>query len=118
MGSGDPAIDADVVLVGQEVFRRLQIPVTLLLTSLGDPACRPKYREALLAFLRGLGDRLPAAARARAEQNPLRVLDMKDPLVEELTAGAPLMRDFLCDACAAHDEAVRELLAGARSEER
>src|ERR671910_186734 len=94
MGSDAPAIDADVVLVGNEVFR-------------------PAYREALLAFLNGLGDKLPAAARARAEQNPLRVLDMKDPLVEELTAGAPLVRDFLCGACKAHDEAVRELLAGA-----
>ncbi|HEX4908839.1 MAG TPA: ATP phosphoribosyltransferase regulatory subunit, partial [Actinomycetes bacterium] len=113
MGSNDPAIDADVVLVGHEVFRRLDIDVTLLLTSLGDPACRPAYREALLGFLRGLGDKLPAAARARAEQNPLRVLDMKDPLVEELTAGAPLMRDYLCGPCKAHDEAVRELLAGA-----
>ena len=112
MGSDAPAIDADVVLVGHEVFRRLQIPVTLLLTSLGDPVCRPAYREALLTFLHGLGDKLPAAARARAEQNPLRVLDMKDPLVEELTAEAPLMRDFLCGACKAHDEAVRELLAG------
>jgi histidyl-tRNA synthetase len=113
MGSDDPAIDADVVLVGHEIFRRLDIPVTLLLTSLGDQTCRPAYREALLAFLRGLGDRLPAAARARAEQNPLRVLDSKDPLVEELTAGAPLLRDYLCGACKAHDEAVRELLAGA-----
>ena len=112
MGSDAPAIDADVVLVGHEVFRRLEIPVTLLLTSLGDPVCRPAYREALLAFLHGLGDKLPAAARARAEQNPLRVLDMKDPLVEELTAEAPLMRDYLCGACKAHDEAVRELLAG------
>jgi histidyl-tRNA synthetase len=113
IGSDAPAIDADVVLVGQEIFRQLGVPVTLLLTSLGDPACRPPYREALLAFLRGLGDRLPAAARARAAQNPLRVLDMKDPLVEQVTAEAPLLRDFLCDACKAHDEAVRELLAGA-----
>ncbi len=111
MGSNDPAIDADVILVGHETFRRLEVPVTLLLTSLGDPVCRPAYREALLSFLRGLGDKLPAAARARAEQNPLRVLDMKDPVVEELTAEAPLMRDYLCGACKAHDEAVRELLA-------
>ena len=111
MGSGDPAIDADVILVGHEAFRRLGIPVTLLLTSLGDAACRPAYREELLGFLRGLGGRLPAEARARAEQNPLRVLDMKDPRVQELTADAPLLRDFLCGACKAHDEAVRELLA-------
>jgi histidyl-tRNA synthetase len=113
MGSNDPAIDADVILVGNEIFRQLAVPVTLLLTSLGDATCRPAYRDKLLEFLRGLGDRLPAEARRRAEQNPLRVLDMRDPLVQELTAGGPLMRDFLCDACQAHDEAVKELLGGA-----
>jgi histidyl-tRNA synthetase len=113
LGSDDPAIDADVVLVGNEVFRRLGMPVTLLLTSLGDATCRPAYREALLGFLRGLGDRLPAEARARAEQNPLRVLDMKDPRTQELTADAPLLRDHLCGPCQAHYEAVRELLAAA-----
>jgi histidyl-tRNA synthetase len=113
LGSDDPAIDADVVLVGNEVFRRLGMPVTLLLTSLGDATCRPAYREELLGFLRGLGDRLPAEARARAEQNPLRVLDMKDPRTQGLTADAPLLRDHLCGPCQAHYEAVRELLAAA-----
>ncbi len=110
IGSPDPAVDADVVLVGHEIFRALGIDVTLLLTSLGDPECRPAYRERLLEFLRGLGDELPAEARARAEQNPLRVLDMKDPRVRELTAGAPLMRDWLCAACKVHDDTVRSLL--------
>jgi histidyl-tRNA synthetase len=113
MGSDDPTIDADVVLVGSEIFRRLAVPVTLLLTSLGDPTCRPAYRRRLFEFLDGLGDKLPAEARRRAEQNPLRVLDMKDPRVQELTAEAPLLRDLLCKACQAHDEAVKELLAGA-----
>src|SRR6266498_2788729 len=95
VGSGEPAVDADVVLVGHEVFRALGIEVTLLLTSLGNGECRPVYRERLLEFLRGLGDKLPSEVRARAEQNPLRVLDMKDPYVQELTADAPLMRDSL-----------------------
>lgn len=113
VGSADPAVDADVILVGEEVFRQLGAEVTLLLTSLGDATCRPAYRERLLGFLRGLGDRLPAEARARAEQNPLRVLDMKDPRVQELTAGAPLLRDSLCDACQTYHEQVCELLAAA-----
>ncbi|HYT26595.1 MAG TPA: histidine--tRNA ligase, partial [Actinomycetota bacterium] len=113
VGSDAPALDADVVLVGHEIFRRLGVEATLLLTSLGDAECRPAYRARLLEFLRGLGGDLPAEARARAEQNPLRVLDMKDPLVQELTADAPLMRDALCPACRAHDEAVRGLLADA-----
>jgi len=113
LGSGDPALDADVVLVGHEVFLGLGAEVTLLLTSLGDAECRPAYRSRLLDFLRGLGDDLPAAARARAELNPLRVLDMKDPRVQEVTADAPLMRDALCSACRAHDDRVRGLLADA-----
>jgi histidyl-tRNA synthetase len=113
IGSAEPAVDADVILVGHEVFRTLGIEVTLLLTSLGDPECRPVYRERLLDFLRGLGDRLPGEVRARAELNPLRVLDMKDPLVQELTADAPVMRDSLCTACKAHDDTVRSLLADA-----
>jgi histidyl-tRNA synthetase len=113
IGSADPAVDADVILVGHEIFRVLGIEVTLQLTSLGDAECRPAYRDRLLEFVRGLGDRLPAEVRARAEQNPLRLLDMKDPLVQELTAGAPLMRDFLCASCRAHDDTVRGLLAEA-----
>jgi histidyl-tRNA synthetase len=113
IGSPEPAVDVDVILVGHEVFRVLGIDVTLLLTSLGDPKCRPVYRERLLGFLRGLGDKLPAEARARAEQNPFRVLDMKDPRVQELTAGAPLMRDSLCTDCKAHDATVRALLRDA-----
>jgi histidyl-tRNA synthetase len=112
-GSADPAVDADVILVGEEIFRALGVDATLQLTSLGDAECRPAYRERLLEFLRGLGDKLPAEVRARAEQNPLRVLDMKDPLVQELTADAPIIRDSLCAACKAHDETVRGLLADA-----
>jgi histidyl-tRNA synthetase len=113
IGSADPAVDADVILVGHEIFRALGVEVTLQLTSLGDAECRPAYRDRLLEFVRGLGDRLPAGVRARAEQNPLRLLDMKDPLVQELTAAAPLMRDFLCAPCKAHDDTVRGLLAEA-----
>src|SRR6266508_804670 len=70
-------------------------------------------RQRQLEFLRGLGDKLPSEVRARAEQNPLRVLDMKDPYVQELTADAPLMRDSLCADCKAHDDTVRSLLAEA-----
>jgi histidyl-tRNA synthetase len=113
IGSADPAVDADVILVGHEIFRLLGIQVTLQLTSLGDAECRPAYRDRLLEFVRGLGDRLPDEVRARAEQNPLRLLDMKDPRVQELTADAPLMRDFLCAPCRAHDDTVRGLLAEA-----
>ncbi|RKS77742.1 histidyl-tRNA synthetase [Motilibacter peucedani] len=106
VGSDDPALDAEVVAIGDEAFRSLGLTgYRLELTSLGDARCRPAYREALLGFLRGLP--LDEATRARAEANPLRVLDDKRPEVQALVADAPIMLDALCDDCAAHFAQVR-----------
>ncbi len=79
--------------------------VRLLLTSLGDPACRPAYRERLTAFLQGLD--LDDDTRRRAALNPLRVLDDKRPQVQAQLGDAPLMVDALCSACADHHAAVQ-----------
>jgi histidyl-tRNA synthetase len=85
------------------------LEVELLLTSLGDPACRPAYVEKLRSFLRNLP--LPDEdTRQRVERNPLRVLDDKRPEVIEMVAGAPLMVDELCADCQAHYDAVRQYL--------
>ena len=105
IGLTDPALDAEVVALAWEGYQRLGLrQVRLLLTSLGDPACRPAYREELSAFLAGLD--LDAATRERAQLNPLRVLDDKRPEVQALLGGAPLMPDHLCADCKAHHEAV------------
>ncbi|RZS89430.1 histidyl-tRNA synthetase [Motilibacter rhizosphaerae] len=109
VGTDDPALDAEVVAIGDEAFRGLGLTgYRLELTSLGDATCRPAYREQLLGFLRALP--LDEATRARAEINPLRVLDDKRADVRALTADAPLMLDSLCDACAEHFATVRGLL--------
>ena len=101
IGSDDPLLDAEVVAVADEGFRALGLrDYTLELTSLGDAACRPAYRDVLTAFLDGLD--LDDDTRTRARINPLRVLDDKRPQVQEQLAGAPLMADHLCAACAAH----------------
>ena len=105
LGLTDPALDAEVVALAWQGFAGLGLSqVRLLLTSLGDPACRPAYRERLTAFLTGL--ELDGATRARAVVNPLRVLDDKRPELQALLAGAPLMADHLCEACREHHEAV------------
>lgn len=109
MGSDDPALDAEVVSLADEGFRALGLRhYTLLLTSLGDQACRPAYRELLREFLRGLD--LDAQTRRRAEVNPLRVLDDKRPDVQAQLVGAPLMVDHLCESCRAHYDEVRGYL--------
>ncbi len=111
IGLVDPALDAEVVALAWEGFRALGLTeVRLLLTSLGDPACRPAYREELAAFLAGLD--LDEATRARALLNPLRVLDDKRDAVQKQLADAPLMSDRLCADCKAHHDAVVEGLHG------
>ncbi|MCA2226708.1 histidine--tRNA ligase [Nonomuraea aurantiaca] len=112
LGSEDPALDAEIIVLGAQGFAALGLTgVRLLINSLGDKTCRPAYRAALQEFLRGLD--LDADTRARIEINPLRVLDDKRPEVQAQLTGAPLVVDHLCAACKTYHEEVRALLSAA-----
>lgn len=105
IGIDDPALDAEVIAIADTGFRSLGLDgFRLELTSLGDDTCRPQYRELLQDFLFKLD--LDPETRARAELNPLRVLDDKRPHVREMTADAPLMLDHLSDVAKAHFDTV------------
>ncbi|WP_326638825.1 histidine--tRNA ligase [Streptosporangium sp. NBC_01755] len=109
LGSEDPALDAELILLAVDGYAALGLTgVRLLINTLGDKECRPVYRAALQDFLRGLD--LDEPTRQRIEINPLRVLDDKRPEVQERLAGAPLVVDHLCGACKAYHEEVRSLL--------
>ena len=110
IGVDDPALDAEVIAVADEGYRRLGITGHRIeLTSLGDSTCRPAYRAKLQEFLRGLP--LDEETKQRAELNPLRVLDDKRPEVREMVADAPLMIDHLSAEAKDHYERVKEHLA-------
>ncbi len=105
IGVDDPALDAEVIAIADSGFRSLGLDgFRLEITSLGDETCRPQYRELLQQFLFRLN--LDEATRARAEINPLRVLDDKRPHIREMTADAPVMLDHLSDAAKAHFDTV------------
>ncbi|WP_286955066.1 MULTISPECIES: histidine--tRNA ligase [Corynebacterium] len=109
IGVDDPALDAEVVALADRSFRALGLKgFRLELTSLGDNNCRPAYREKLQEFLFKLN--LDEETRHRAEINPLRVLDDKRPEIQEATADAPLMLDYLDHECQEHFETVTGLL--------
>jgi histidyl-tRNA synthetase len=76
----------------------------LEITSLGDETCRPQYRELLQDFLFRLD--LDDATRARAQINPLRVLDDKRQHVRDMTVDAPVMLDHLSDVAKGHFDTV------------
>ena len=89
-------------------YRALGLPdLELHLNSIGDPACRPAYREALVAYFRPLRDRLSAESQERLEKNPMRILDSKEERDQEFIPDAPRISGYLCDACREHFETVR-----------
>ncbi|MFY1676085.1 MULTISPECIES: histidine--tRNA ligase [unclassified Streptomyces] len=112
IGVEDPALDAEMIILADQAYRSLGLrEFRILLNSLGDRECRPVYRAALRDFLGGLD--LDEDTVRRAELNPLRVLDDKREEVRRQLASAPLLRDYLCDACKAFHEEVRELVSAA-----
>ena len=115
LGAAEPSADAEVISVLWRYFEALGIPpasMRLLLNSMGDDACRPAYREKVAAFIRDRSGGLCEECGRRADANPLRAFDCKNPACVGVMAEAPLLRDELCGACAAHHSAVKERLAG------
>ncbi|WP_306507381.1 histidine--tRNA ligase [Corynebacterium sp.] len=109
IGVDDPALDAEIIALADRSYRSLGLSqFRLVLTSLGDHDCRPAYREKLQEFLFKLD--LDEDTKARAELNPLRVLDDKRPEVQEQLVDAPLMLDHLNNECREHFETVTGLL--------
>lgn len=110
-GPASPMADAELIGAADGVLRAIGVQGTQLrLNSLGCPACRAAYREALTAYLAARRDRLCPNCVRRMEANPLRALDCKEPGCAEACADAPVITDYLCDDCAAHFAAVRAAL--------
>ncbi len=108
IGDAGPAVDAEIIELGARFFAEAGLEgVEVSLNSIGDPACRPAYLEALSAYYRDQGDRLPSAERDRLVRSPLRLLDSKDPAMAGINAAAPRITEHLCAACSAHFTAVQ-----------
>ena len=114
IGSDDPAVDAETILLLSEILEALGARgLRLRLASLGTAASRAAYREELTAHLRANEDRLSQEVRDRIDLNPLRAFDADHPGTREVMAGAPLLLDFLDDDDHEHFEAVKALLDAA-----
>jgi histidyl-tRNA synthetase len=111
IGSEDPAIDAEVIQLYDELLARLGVTnYELLLNSIGDENCRPAYLERLTAWLDAHDDVLDDEARQKRATSPLRVFDVKSEQVQAALEDAPKIGDSLCDACRAHFESVQAQL--------
>ena len=113
-GLEGPDIDAELILLCARFWRELGLDgLRLEINSLGTPASRQRYREALVEYFRERQSELDEDSRRRLDSNPLRILDSKNPLMQPLIADAPAMTGFLDEESKAHFERLLELLDAA-----
>lgn len=111
-GIASPFIDAQIIFMLVILFARLSVTDTQVhINSLGCPACRPKFKEALSDLLSSVTQKLCSDCIRRSARNPMRTLDCKVPSCREALSGAPSMLDYLCAECSNHFEAVKDSLA-------
>ncbi|MBB1439633.1 histidine--tRNA ligase [Shewanella sp. SG41-4] len=111
-GIGSADIDAEVLMLSARLWDLLGIKehVALELNTLGDPAERAAYRDALIAFLEQHKDKLDEDSQRRMYSNPLRVLDSKDQQVQAILGDAPALMDYLGEDSKTHFSTLCELL--------
>ncbi len=113
IGSASPVLDVEVIQTLLALFDAVDAPpLTLLLNSIGCPACRPAYVDGLRRFLEAHLAEIPGGFQARIATNPLRLYDAKDDAVQALLSQYPPIVAHLCDACRTHHEIVKATLAG------
>lgn len=109
-GRADAAIDAELILMLDDLRRDLGLELDFQVNSLGCLRCRPAFREALLRWGREHYAELCDDCHQRLERNPLRILDCKIDV--HLTESAPSSLNYLCEDCRRHLEIVQSLLTG------
>src|SRR6202043_812049 len=110
-GSQSPARDAEILELLATLLDRVGITNwTLELNSVGCPADRAKFNEALRQALAPVVDKMCVDCRRRAVTNPLRVFDCKVPEDQPIIKTLPTITEFLDEACRVHYDEVKTIL--------
>ncbi len=110
-GIGTPGQDVESIDLLYCFYKRLGLKhLKLNINTLGNPASRQAFRQALVDYLGKYKADLSKDSQIRLEVNPLRILDSKDTKDQEILQGAPRLMDFLTPESKDHLERVCELL--------
>ena len=113
-GFAGPDIDAEQILMGARLWGDLGLDgIKLQLNTLGQLDERAKHRAELISYFERYADLLDDDARRRLHTNPLRILDSKNPTMQEMIGGAPRLLDHLGAESMAHFEGVQRVLRDA-----
>jgi histidyl-tRNA synthetase len=110
-GRPDAACDAELLILLDDLRRDLGLTFSFEINSIGDAACRPAFRQAVLDFGLAHEQQLCDDCKRRIRQNPLRLLDCKTDAA--LVESAPKSIDYLCEPCRSHYDTVKALLKAA-----
>ena len=114
LGFAGPDVDAELIAMCAALWKELGLEgIRLELNSIGSSEERARYRGELIGYLETRIESLDADAKRRMHTNPLRVLDSKNPVVQDALRDAPVLMNFLGDASLAHFEGLKKLLAAA-----
>ncbi len=111
LGGDDPVLDALIIKICFLILKELGFKnIMVNINSIGDKECRPAYKKELVNYYRKKFNYLCKDCKRKLKDNPLRLLDCKEPECVELKAQAPQMIEHLCDACKTHFKSVLEFL--------
>ncbi len=114
MGYEGPDVDAELIILCARMWRRIGLDrLTLEINSLGSDEARGRYRDELVRYFTGVKNRLDEDSIRRLDKNPLRILDSKNPDMQDLVAAAPVLLDFLDTESAEHFAELKRLLDAA-----
>ena len=114
IGSNDPAIDAEVIALAMDVYKRAGLSkLKLVINSLGDTACRTAHKEALIEHFSPHIETFCSDCKTRLEKNPLRILDCKVDSENPLIESAPSLADYLNEESTVYFDTVKAYLEDA-----
>ena len=99
-GEMNPVIDAQIIQVFYNILKEFKLKnLTVDVNSIGDSACRPYYKKLLVSYFKSRINSLCIDCRRRLRENPLRILDCKEQII-----------DHLCESCHRHFKELLEFL--------
>lgn len=114
IGSNDPAIDAEVIALAMDAYKRAGLSkLKLVINSLGDTACRTAHKEALIEHFSPHIETFCSDCKTRLEKNPLRILDCKVDSENPLIESAPSLADYLNEESTVYFDTVKAYLEDA-----
>ena len=110
-GAQNPTMDAEIVSLAINFLKSVGLTdLAVNINSIGCPECRKAYQQALKEYLKPRYDELCDTCKGRFERNPLRIIDCKSEICQDIVKNVPTLLDYICDDCREHFEKFKACL--------